>query len=133
MRTLILGLALALGLAGSVTAQNADIEATIANQFEAFQADDFAQAFTYASPMIRDIFRTPENFGTMVRNGYPMVWRPSDVRYLDLREIEGRLWQKVQVTDAKGDVYLLDYEMIEGDGGWQINGVRLLEKAAVSA
>ena len=104
MRAISLVLALVLGLATPATAQNADIEATISNQFEAFQADDFAQAFTYASPMIREIFRTPENFGTMVRNGYPMVWRPSDVRYLDLREIEGcsiLIYEQVCATEKR--------------------------------
>ena len=33
-----------------------DIQATISRQLEAFQLDDFAEAFSYASPSIQSIF-----------------------------------------------------------------------------
>ena len=114
-------------------AQGADIEATIAAQIEAFQADDFAQAFTYASPNIQGIFQTPENFGRMVRGGYPMVWRPSAVEYLDLRERSGFLFQDVLITDQDGKQHVLEYQMIELDGQWKINGVRMLKNAPATA
>lgn len=133
MRKLLITLCLILGLTVPAQAQNAEIESTISSQIDAFLADDFSRAFTFASPNIQNIFRTPENFGLMVRRGYPMVWRPSDVRYLDLREIGGALWQKVQVTDAQGKVHVLDYQMIELESGWKINGVQLLNSSGVSA
>jgi len=124
----ILGVIAALGVfAGMAMAQGRDIEATIGAQIEAFRADDFAQAFQFASPSIQGMFRTPENFGNMVRQGYPMVWRPAEVRYLDLREISGALWQKVMITDAQGAVHVLDYQMIPSDNGWKINGVTRLK------
>ena len=127
MRKHFLMCALIAGLSGPAFSQSEDIQATIGSQIEAFRADDFAQAFTYASPNIRRVFRTPENFGAMVRGGYPMVWRPSDVRFLELREIAGAIWQKVMVTDSKGRAHILDYQMIEIDGGWKINAVQLVE------
>ncbi|MDK3075524.1 DUF4864 domain-containing protein [Sedimentitalea sp. JM2-8] len=133
MRGLFLICAVIAGLSGPALSQSDDIRATIGSQIEAFQADDFARAFTYASPDIRRVFRTPENFGAMVRGGYPMVWRPSDVRFLELREIAGALWQKVMVTDAKGRVHILDYQMIEIDGGWKINGVQLVQAGGANA
>lgn len=112
------------------TGRNAAIEATIQRQIEAFLADDFARAFTFASPMIRDLFGTPERFGQMVRQGYPMVWRPAEVRYLDLRAVAGELWQRVMIVDQAGAVHLLDYQMIPSDdgagAGWAINGVQIL-------
>ena len=79
MKPLILSLAIALALSlpAPARAQGADIEATIGRQLEAFRADAFDDAFTFASPMIQGLFRTPETFGEMVRNGYPMVWRPA--------------------------------------------------------
>ena len=89
MRLFVFALIAIFGLAGPLVAQNADIEATISAQIEAFKADDFEQAFTYASPNIRDIFGSSDNFGLMVRRGYPEVWRPAEVRYLELREIQG--------------------------------------------
>lgn len=127
MRTLLIACLLALGLAAPAMAQNADIEATIGAQMEAFRTGDVDRAFTYASPTIRDLFQTPENFGAMVRNGYPMVWRPSEVQYLDLREIDGALWQAVQVTDTQGRVHYLGYQMIQTENGWKINAVKRID------
>lgn len=109
------------------------IETTIQNQFNAFLQDDVATAFTFASPNIQGMFGTPERFGQMVQQGYPMVWRPADVRFLELRNIAGNLWQRVMVTDQSGAVHMLDYQMIETVGGWQINGVQLLPQTGVGA
>ena len=133
MRRFLIVLGMIVGLTGPVAGQSSDIEATIGGQIEAFLADDFSRAFTFASPTIQNIFRTPENFGMMVRRGYPMVHRPADVRFLDLREVAGALWQQVQVTDAKGTVHLLDYQMVRMENGWKINAVQLLEAPGVSA
>jgi hypothetical protein len=130
----VLGLCvLVIGGAVAQTPGNPAVENTIQSQIDAFKADDFDLAFTYASPNIRGIFRTPENFGQMVRNGYPMVWRPAEVRYLELRDVAGRLWQRVMITDESGRVHLLDYQMIELEGSWKINGVQLLKPPAQSA
>ncbi len=126
MRRLLLAVSLSAGLASGAFAQSDEIEANISAQIQAFKADDFATAFTFASPNIQRLFGDPENFGTMVRRGYPMVWRPADVRFLELREISGALWQKVMITDGDGRVHLLDYQMIQQENGWKINGVQLL-------
>ena len=118
------------GFAAPLAAQtqsDADgIQSTITAQMEAFKADDFAQAFTYAAPNIKGIFGTADRFGMMVRNGYPMVHRPAGIRYLELRELGGRLWQKVQVQDAEGSFHYLDYAMVETPEGWQIAAVQFL-------
>ncbi len=126
MRRLLLAVSLSAGLASGAFAQSDEIEANISAQIQAFKADDFATAFTFASPNIQRLFGDPENFGIMVRRGYPMVWRPADVRFLELREIGGALWQKVMITDGDGRVHLLDYQMIQRENGWKINGVQLL-------
>ncbi len=107
-------------------AQEGPIQNTIENQLNAFGADDFATAFTFASPFIKRIFETPENFGAMVTQGYPMVHRPADVTMLELREVAGSLWQRVMITDQAGNTHMLDYQMVETPEGWQINGVQLL-------
>lgn len=129
MRRLLLALSLSAGLASGAFAQNAEIEANITAQIQAFKADDFVTAFTFASPSIQNLFRTPENFGTMVRSGYPMVWRPSDVRFLELREVAGSLWQKIMVVDGEGQAHILDYQMVPQNGDWKINAVHLLGNA----
>ena len=136
MRRLLLSLVLSLLPALSAPAQearNPAIETIIQQQFDAFRADDVGTAFSFASPNIKGIFGTAENFGMMVRNGYPMVWRPAEVQYLELREVAGNLWQRVMVTDQSGRTHLLDYQMVQTDQGWQINAVQLLPQAGVGA
>ena len=119
--------------AAAQEARNPAIETVIQQQFDAFRAEDVGTAFSFASPNIKGMFGTPENFGRMVRDGYPMVWRPAEVQFLDLRRVAGNLWQRVMVTDQAGRTHLLDYQMVETDQGWQINGVQILPQAAVGA
>lgn len=113
--------------------RNAGIEATIGSQLDAFNAGDVDAAWSHASPTIKGIFGTPENFAMMVQRGYPMVWTNSERRYLELREIGGRLYQKVLVRDMAGGLHVLDYQMIETPEGWQINGVSVLPAPDVGA
>lgn len=120
-------------LALPAAAQEAEVHTTIERQLQAFQADDFGQAFSFASPNIKSIFGTPENFGRMVTQGYPMVHRPGAVKMLDLREVAGALWQRVMITDAAGKTHLLDYQMVQTPEGWQINAVQLLQATGLGA
>ena len=110
-----------------------DIEATITAQIDAFKMDDFARAFSFASPGIQSFFGSSDRFGSMVRNGYPMVWRPGDVEYLELRDVSGNLWQRVKIIDQSGRTHVLDYQMIRTQTGWKINGVQLLPSSGVNA
>ena len=120
-------------LALPAAAQEAPIQETIQRQIEAFQADDFARAFTFASPTIKGMFGTPENFGAMVKQGYPMVYRPAEVQMMELREVAGNLWQRVRITDQAGAGWYLDYMMVETAEGWQINAVQILPAPDVGA
>ena len=129
---LIASLLTAVLMALPAGAQEAPIQNTIQSQIDAFRADDFARAFSYASPTIKGIFGTADNFGRMVQQGYPMVHRPREVTMLDLREVAGALWRKVRVVDAQGRTHILDYQMIETADGWQINAVQLLPATDVA-
>ena len=135
MKQIVLSMLIVLGLflKPAEAQKGVEPEDVIAGQIEAFKADDFEKAFEFASPNIQGMFRTPENFGAMVRNGYPMVWRPGRVEFLEAREIAGRLWQKVLITDEKGALHLLDYQMVEGEDGWRINAVQVLEAPELTA
>ncbi|MEM9796734.1 MAG: DUF4864 domain-containing protein [Pseudomonadota bacterium] len=130
----VTAMALAFGLAGGVAqADETAIQGVIDSQIAAFRADDFETAFTYAAPGIQGMFRNPTNFGRMVREGYPMVWRPSQVEYLGTRT-QGAIWrQDVLVTDAQGQVFTLAYSMVETAEGWKIAGVELLRQPDVGA
>ncbi|MEL6167589.1 MAG: DUF4864 domain-containing protein [Pseudomonadota bacterium] len=135
MRKFLIASVAAVCIAGSVSADGHGpaIAGVIQSQIDAFLADDFATAFTFASPGIRMMFGSSERFGSMVRDGYPMVWRPAEVTYLDLETEGGRPVQKVLITDQSGVPHVLKYYMIETENGWQINGVTVLEAGALGA
>lgn len=136
LRSILLALLMALVVPAPVKAQDgpgAAIRGVIADQIEAFRADDFSAAFDFASPGIRALFGTPEAFGAMVRGGYPMVWRPAEVTFGALEENAGVLRQQVIVRDAEGRYHALEYQMVPGPSGWRINGVRLLPAPDVGA
>jgi hypothetical protein len=112
---------------------NDRIEDTIQSQIDAFLRDDFETAFRFAAPGIRRMFRTPGNFGAMVKNGYPMVWRPEDVEFGALHDRADGLWQRVVVRDSDGRRHVLEYRMQRVDNDWRIAGVRILPAPDLSA
>ena len=127
MKRLILSVLFGLALALPAHAEESAARAVIADQIAAFQVGELARAFGHASPVIQQKFGTPETFGRMVEQGYPMIWRPSDLVFLEAREIEGKLWQEVFLRDAAWRGWIADYEMVEHEGALRINGVRLRE------
>ena len=135
-RLFVLFAALLLALpatAQSVEQPSPPIRQTIQGQIDAMAAGDFTAAFTFASPNIKTMFGTPDRFEMMVRQGYPMVVAPREVRMLELRRVAGNLWQRVLMVDDAGATHLLDYMMIETPEGWQINAVQLLRNQGVAA
>lgn len=107
-------------------AQSTPHQQVIRDQIEAFRAGDFGAAFGHASPSIQTLFGSTGRFEMMVRQGYPMVIDPASTRFLEAREISGRLWQKVLLLDRAGRGHVLDYQMTEGENGWKINAVQIL-------
>ncbi|WP_118134339.1 DUF4864 domain-containing protein [Oceanicella sp. SM1341] len=103
------------------------IAAVITRQIEAFRAEDLDGAFALASPMIRQMFHDARNFGAMVRNGYPMVWRPEEVTMGPVVMRDGKPVQTVFLRDARGLSHIAEYTMVETDAGWRIDGVRIIE------
>ncbi len=132
---ILLAIVLVIGLATPPGAQeppNPEIERTVQGQIEAFLRDDFVGAFAFASPNIQRFFGNSQNFGAMVRQGYPMVWRPADVQFLEIRKQDLQILQYVLIQDATGVFHVLEYQMVENAGVWQISGVRIIERPEVS-
>ena len=101
-----------------------DIQKVISDQIAAFQRDDGAEAFSYASPNIRRMFGNADTFMRMVRQGYPSVYRPQSFEFQEVVEIEGRLVQDVLFVGPSGEVEIGSYLMErQPDGTWRINGV----------
>ena len=126
MRQLVAAMALGATVAGGAWGQDGPIEGVIQSQVDAFLAGDVEAAFGHASPGIKRLFGSPERFGRMVEQGYPMVWRPAEVRYLERRDLGQGVVQRVMMSDAAGVPWVLEYQMIEGPDGWVIDGVRIL-------
>lgn len=111
----------------------AGIENTIQSQVDAFLAEDTTTAFSFASPNIQRLFGSPERFGAMVKNGYPMVWAPFEVKFLELRRQGSLLFQKVLFVDRNGAPHVLEYNMMPSEKGWLIDGVQYLVAPPVGA
>lgn len=134
------GLVWALGASLLTTPARADVsaesalavKATVQAQLAAFAADDAEQAFAFATLTIQNIFQTPANFMTMVRQAYPVVYRPAKVMFLSPRTLDAAVAQPVQLTDAAGQSWLAMY-MLErqADGRWLINGCVLVPDRSV--
>jgi hypothetical protein len=109
------------------------IRSVIQNQMRAFQSDDGDLAFSYASPMIHDLFRTSEHFMDMVKGGYQPVYRPKDVQFRDIVDVQGQLTQRVYVVGPDGKPVMALYMMErQPDGSWRINGCVLTEAGDTS-
>jgi hypothetical protein len=111
------------GVAQDVSAADAKAaRMLIEAQLAAFAADDAARAFSYAAPAIQTIFGTPERFLSMVRDSYPVVYRPASVSFLQPEWVGGKLVQRVQMVDAAGAPWMVVYELErQNDRSWRIS------------
>lgn len=111
-----------------ITARDrATIRSVVEQQLQAFQKDDAALAFSFASPGIQQQFRTAENFMQMVKIAYQAVYRPRSVVFENLANAEGIPAQPVLLLDSEGipirAIYLMEKQF---DNSWRINGCYLV-------
>jgi hypothetical protein len=134
MKTFLLGLVAAFALniamarAGEIPAADQQaIRSVIEQQLDAFARDDNAAAFSFASPLIQNMFGGPEAFGDMVRRGYAPVHRNTARRFTEsFADKSGAPAQQVQLTGADGKRYVATYTMErQADGTWKISGCYL--------
>ena len=139
MRSLFLFVFLLFGFVMPVSAHAASpaaetaIRKTISQQLNAFQRDDWAEAFAYASPLLQNIFGSPDRFREMVLGGYRVVYRHEQAAFRDLDTSGPRPIQSVFFIDPDGVAYLAAYEMErQTDGTWRIAAVQLIRAKAKS-
>jgi len=129
-------------LAGAAAAQAAGISkgdarkvrSVIEAQLSAFAADDAKRAFSYAAPGIREMFGTPERFMAMVREAYPVVYRPAAVSFLQPEAIDGLVIQAVEMTDARGGVWTAVYRLErQRNRAWRITACEIAPSDARSS
>lgn len=122
MRLFVL-LVLLFGMSTGSRADESEPKGVIRGQIEAFQVNDLDTAFSFASPTIQKMFGSAKRFGQMVKSSYPMIWRPSDVRFGGFSVEGDKQVQTVFITDNVGSVFEARYEMLATDTGWHIGGV----------
>ena len=103
-----------------------EIISVIKSQVAAFRQDDGVAAFSFASPTIRTKFGDASTFLAMVAAHYRPVYRPQQLKFLDLKSVEGQLVQRVMVVGPEGEFVLAMYSMVRIDGRWRINGCFLV-------
>jgi hypothetical protein len=96
----------------------------IQHQLEAIARDDGAAAYDDASPTLHQMFPSAEIFMSMVKNGYPMVYRNKRYVFEDAgTDATGRPFQLVQIQAEDGVIYEAIYYMQQQtDGSWKISG-----------
>lgn len=137
--TRLVAAVLAAGLLFSSSARAEDLAGTdgarsvIEQQLEAFDAQDVERAFGFAAPSIKEMFGTPENFGAMVKRGYPMIWDPASTEFLEATRSESGIKQYLRVQARDGRSYIAEYLLVQIDGEWRIAGVRIEREEGAAA
>jgi hypothetical protein len=130
---IVVAILFVLGLNGGAAAftdsDRAAVQAVIAQQLNAFLADDGPTAYSFAAPGIKAMFPTDEIFMELVRRGYQPVYRSRSHSFGELKEIAGGLEQIVELVDANGEFWTARYTLEQQpDGSWKITSCLLLKK-----
>ena len=102
---------------------------TISSQIEAFKENNIEKAYTFAAPNIQAQFSTPEVFGSMVKNGYPIIWRPKSFKFTKFQDHGNRSIQRVLFQSYDGRLETYDYILEKYDNLWKIAGVLTINLA----
>lgn len=138
-RIIIKGLAAAMFAAAAIPAHAQDAareaQTIITSQIEAFLSDDTARAYSFAAPIIKQLYPDPERFMQMVRQGYSPVYRPGNVAF-GRSQASGdgaRVLQEVLLTGPGGEDWTALYTLErQADGSYKIAAVRIVKAAPPS-
>ena len=109
-------------------ADDKQVRRVVQEQLLAFAKDEAAKAFSYAAPNIREAMGSADNFMRMVRQSYPVIYRPASVAFLKIEGSGNEAVQRVQMLDAAGDSWLAVYSLQRQKGRqWRISGCVVLQ------
>ena len=104
------------------------VQTVVQSQLAAFAKDDADKAFSYAAPELRKTIGSSAAFMAMVKNSYPVVYRPASVAFLKAEGSGDGVVQRVQMLDASGTSYLAVYSLQrQKDKTWRISGCAVVE------
>ena len=102
---------------------------TISSQIEAFKENNIKKAYKFAAPNIQAQFPNPDVFGLMVRNGYPVIWRPKNFKFTKFQDLGNKSIQRVLFQSYDGRLETYDYILEKYDDLWKIAGVLTINLA----
>ena len=105
------------------------VQNTISSQIEAFKENNIKKAYTFAAPNIQAQFSNPEVFGLMVKNGYPIIWRPKSFKFTKFQDLGNKSIQRVLFQSHDGRLETYDYMLEKYDDLWKIAGVLTINLA----
>ena len=99
------------------------VKKVISSQLMAFKEKNIKRAYSFAAPNIKRQFSNSENFGLMVRNGYPVIWRPKSYKFVKFSTNGKRSVQRVLFISTTGALLTYDYLLERFSSEWMIAGV----------
>lgn len=115
-------------LAESRDVETAAIRTVIAQQIDAFRADDAEAAFAFAAPGIRARFGDADRFIAMVKAGYGPIYRAAQFTFGRIGGHHGVVLQQVDIVGESGERVQAIYAMEkQPDGDWRIAGCQIVE------
>ncbi|WP_315754790.1 MULTISPECIES: DUF4864 domain-containing protein [unclassified Bradyrhizobium] len=129
MRILVpLVLLLALLARPAAAADASAAQSVIRAQEQALARDDGATAYAQAAPEIQALFPSVEIFMSMVKSGYPPVYRHRSFEFGAAQVEDGSIAQRVHIVDAEGEAWEALYTLqTQPDGSLKISGCSLLK------
>jgi Domain of unknown function (DUF4864) len=104
-------------------ADEKNVREVVQGQLDALAKDDADKAFSYAAPNVRQAVGTASGFLAMVRDGYPVVYRPASVAFLKPEGQSDQVIQRVHMLDADGESWLAIYSLQrQANKAWRITG-----------
>ena len=105
------------------------IQRVITLQLRAFERNDEAIAFSYATADTRKVFGTPRQFMDMVRSGYAPLLKHNSREFLEAATVNALTIQPVKFLTNDGDIVVALYTMErQADNEWRIGGCELAPK-----
>lgn len=104
-----------------------EIREVIIAQIVAFASDDAEAAWQFASEDIQQQFVSPDDFMSMVRSRYPVVYRAGSIEFLSLIPHPGFMVQTLRIKGPDGRFWDSAYTLTDTEEGWRIGGVVVQE------
>ena len=106
-----------------------EVHYTISSQIDAFKKNDVNEAYTFAAPNIQAQFPNPDTFGLMVKNGYPIIWKPKSFKFVKFKDLGDKCIQRVLFQSYEGSLETYDYILEKNNNLWRIAGVLTIKSA----